>query len=326
METPIHKPLDRTGRNVDSPEPHAIRDNKIAMRWSLGIGLIMFCMKVYAFYMTQSAAILSDAAESVVHVFAVAFAAYSLWLSTKPADQTHLYGHDRISFFSAGFEGAMIVMAAIYIIYESVMKWIRGLYLENIEAGTAFIVIATVVNGLLGWYLVRKGKKNNSIILIANGKHVLTDSWTSLGVIVGLVLTMITGWLPFDPIVAILVAGNILWSGGKLMRQSIGGLMDEADPEVHDKITAILEKETSKYSIVYHDVRHRNAGNKLHIEFHLLFHKELTIYEAHEKATLIEQVIAKSFPVVTEITTHLEPIEGHNEVHMRWVDEQKNKP
>ncbi|MBL7962110.1 cation diffusion facilitator family transporter, partial [bacterium] len=207
----------------------------------------------------QSAAILSDAAESVVHVLAVSFAAYSLWLSTKPADKTHLYGHDRISFFSAGFEGAMIIMAAIYIIYESVMKWIRGLYLENIEVGTFFIIAATLINGLLGWYLVSKGKKNNSLILIANGKHVLTDSWTSFGVIAGLVLTMITGWLPFDPIVAILVALNILWSGGKLIRQSVGGLMDEADPEVHKKITAILEQETKKHSIVFHDVRHRNA-------------------------------------------------------------------
>lgn len=326
MDTPIHKPQDDAGVLSESAATQAIYDNKTAMRWSLWIGLSMFCMKIYAFYITQSAAILSDAAESVVHVFAVAFAAYSLWLSTKPADKTHLYGHDRISFFSAGFEGAMIVMAAIYIIYEAVMKWIHGLYLENIEAGTSFIVVATVVNGLLGWYLVRKGRKNNSLILVANGKHVLTDSWTSLGVIVGLVLTMITGWLPFDPIVAILVALNILWSGGKLMRQSVGGLMDEADPEVHDKITSILEQETSKHSIIFHDVRHRNAGNKLHIEFHLLFHKDLTIYEAHEKATLIEQVIARSFPVVTEITTHLEPIEGHNEVHMKWAEEQRKSP
>lgn len=326
MDTPIHKPQADFSLNADLGTSQAIHDNKIAMRWSLGIGLSMFFMKIYAYYITQSAAILSDAAESVVHVFAVAFAAYSLWLSTKPADKTHLYGHDRISFFSAGFEGAMIVMAAIYIIYESVLKWIHGLYLENIEAGTSFIIIATIVNGLLGWHLVRKGKKNNSIILVANGKHVLTDSWTSLGVIVGLILTMITGWMPFDPIVAIMVAINILWSGGKLMRQSIGGLMDEADPEVHNKITSILEKETSKNSIIFHDVRHRNAGNKLHIEFHLLFHKDLTIAEAHEKATLIEQAIAKSFTMITEITTHLEPIEGHNEVHMKWMEEQKNKP
>jgi cation diffusion facilitator family transporter len=256
-------------------------------------------------------------------VLAVSFAAYSLWLSTKPADPSHLYGHDRISFFSAGFEGAMIVMAAVYIIYESVMKWIRGLHLQNIETGTFFIVLATVINGLLGWYLVSRGKRNNSLILVANGKHVLTDSWTSFGVILGLVLTIVTGWLPFDPIVAILVALNILWSGGKLMRQSIGGLMDEADPEVHNKILSILEQETSKHSIVFHDVRHRNAGNKLHIEFHLLFHKDLTIAEAHEKATIIEKAIAKAFPVITEVTSHLEPIEGHNEIHMKREDEKK---
>ncbi|KAB2880702.1 cation transporter [bacterium] len=326
LDTPIHKPQTDTSSAAISATPQAHHDNKIAMRWSLGIGLSMFFMKIYAFYITQSAAILSDAAESVVHVLAVSFAAYSLWLSTKPADKTHLYGHDRISFFSAGFEGAMIIMAAIYIIYESVMKWIRGLYLENIEVGTFFIVAATLINGLLGWYLVTKGKKNNSLILIANGKHVLTDSWTSFGVIAGLVLTIITGWLPFDPIVAILVALNILWSGSKLIRQSVGGLMDEADPEVHKKITSILEQETKKHSIVFHDVRHRNAGNKLHIEFHLLFHKDMTIAAAHEKATLIEQVLAKSFPMVTEITTHLEPIEGHNEVHMVWMEEKKNKP
>jgi cation diffusion facilitator family transporter len=325
MDTLTQKPLGHKELSADSVDFQVIQDNKIAMRWSLWIGLAMFGMKIYAYYITQSAAILSDAAESVVHVLAVSFAAYSLWLSTKPADPSHLYGHDRISFFSAGFEGAMIVMAAVYIIYESVMKWIRGLYLQNIETGTFFIVIATAINGLLGWYLVSRGKRNNSLILVANGKHVLTDSWTSFGVILGLVLTIVTGWLPFDPIVAILVALNILWSGGKLMRQSIGGLMDEADPEVHSKILSILEQETSKHSIVFHDVRHRNAGNKLHIEFHLLFHKDLTIAEAHEKATMIEKAIAKAFPVITEVTSHLEPIEGHNEIHMKRED-KKNKP
>jgi cation diffusion facilitator family transporter len=326
IDAPIHKPQYNNGLIADALSPQTVRDNKVAMRRSLGIGVSMFFMKIYAFYITQSAAILSDAAESVVHVLAVSFAAYSLWLSIKPADNSHLYGHDRISFFSAGFEGAMIVMAAIYIIYESVMKWVHGLYIQNIATGTFFIIAATLINGLLGWYLVRKGEKNNSLILVANGKHVLTDSWTSFGVIIGLILTMATGWLPFDPIVAIMVATNILWSGGKLMRQSIGGLMDEADPEVHNKITSILVQETSKYGVVFHDVRHRNAGSKLHIEFHLLFHKDLTIAEAHEQATLIEQALAKSFAMVTEITTHLEPIEGHNEVHMKWMEEQKNKP
>ncbi|MBX7152113.1 cation diffusion facilitator family transporter [bacterium] len=311
---PIHKPV----QSLTSEQAlKAARETRIAMRWSLAIGFLMLTMKVYAYAITQSAAILSDAAESVVHVLAVSFAAYSLWLSSVPADKSHPYGHDRISFFSAGFEGAMIVMAALYIIYEAVMKWIHGLYLENIEAGTFFVILATVINGVLGWYLVYQGKKHHSLILEANGKHVLTDSWTSFGVIVGLVLTWTTGWLPFDPMVAILVATNILWSGGKLMRRSIGGLMDESDPEVDRKLNKILADETAKYGIQFHDVRHRNAGTKWLIEFHLLFPKDIPISQAHEQATHIELAISKAFPVETEITSHLEPLEGHNEVHMK---------
>ncbi len=156
---------------------------RTAMRWSLSIGLLMLVMKCYAFYITGSAAILSDAAESVVHVLAVAFAAWSLRVSLKPADESHMYGHDRITFFSAGFEGAMIILAALYIIYESIHKWMVGITIDELGAGTLFTVAATIINGALGWFLVARGKKYNSLVLIANGKHVLTDSWTSLGVI-----------------------------------------------------------------------------------------------------------------------------------------------
>ncbi|TDJ03351.1 MAG: cation diffusion facilitator family transporter [Caldithrix sp.] len=136
----------------------AARPLKFAMRLSLGVGLLMLIIKIYASVITGSAAILSDAAESVVHVFAVSFAAFSLWLSMKPADKTHLYGHDRISFFSAGFEGAMIIIAALYIIFGSVEKWRTGFPLENIEQGIGFVVLATVINGGLGWYLIRQGR------------------------------------------------------------------------------------------------------------------------------------------------------------------------
>src|SRR5438093_12051219 len=174
-----------------------------AMRLSLGVGFFMLLTKLYAYYITGSAAILSDAAESIVHVFAVSFAAFSLRLSLKPADDDHPYGHDRISFFSAGFEGAMIALAAAYIIFQATLKWLGGLALENIDAGAGFIALATVINGGLGWYLVRLGKKYHSIVLEANGKHVVTDCWTSLGVVVALGLTLWTRWLPFDPISAI---------------------------------------------------------------------------------------------------------------------------
>ena len=293
----------------------AARPLKFAMRLSLGVGLLMLIIKIYASVITGSAAILSDAAESVVHVFAVSFAAFSLWLSMKPADKTHLYGHDRISFFSAGFEGAMIIVAGLYILYESIEKWLTGQYLENIEQGIGFIMLATVINGGLGWYLIRQGKKYHSIILEANGKHVLTDSWTSLGVIVALLLTLWTGWLPFDPIIAIIVATNILLSGAKLVRRSIGGLMDEADPNINKKLREILQQESEKYDVQFHHLRHRNAGNKLIIEFHLLFHKDVPISKAHEQATIIERTIMNSISMQTEVTSHLEPIEGHDEAH-----------
>ena len=291
-----------------------------AMRLSLGVGFFMLLTKLFAYYLTGSAAILSDAAESIVHVFAVSFAAYSLRLSLKPADRDHLYGHDRISFFSAGFEGAMITLAAVFIIYEAVYKWMRGLALQNIDLGAGFIALAAAINGALGWYLVRMAKKYHSIVLEANGKHVLTDCWTSLGVVVALALTLWTGWLPFDPIIAILVALNILWSGGKLMRRSIGGLMDEADPQTDGKLKTILETETRKCQIQFHHLRHRNTGNKINVEFHLVFPRYTSIASAHEEATRIEGEIKKAFPFPVEVISHLEPVEGHDKAHEKLLE------
>ena len=306
-----------------APESHTkrsvqdIRRMSFAMKLSLSVGFFMLIIKIYAYLITGSTAILSDAAESVVHVLAVTFAAYSFNLSLKPPDEQHKYGHDRVSFFSAGFEGAMIVLAAIYIIYEAIHKWLGGLALEHIDTGTYFIILATIINGGLGWYLVYQGKKYHSIVLEANGKHVLTDSWTSLGVIIGLTLTMLTGWLPFDPILAIIVAANILWTGGKLMRRSIGGLMDETDPKIDAAITQLLTREATKYRLEFHGLRHRNAGTKLMIEFHLLFHENISLAKAHEQATLIEQEIHKQFPQEVEVISHLEPAEGHDEFHKK---------
>ena len=287
-----------------------------AIRLSLGIGLCMLIMKTYAYYITGSAAILSDAAESVVHNVAVMFAAYSLRLSLKPPDSGHPYGHDRVSFFSAGFEGMMIVLAAVYIIYESIHKWMVGLSIENLNSGIWFVTVATVVNGLLGWYLVHRGRKFHMIVLEANGKHVLTDSWTSLGVIVGLLLTKLTGWLPFDPIVAILVGTNILFSGGRLMRRSIGGLMDESDPDIHASLEKILTDGDKRYGVRHHDLRHRNTGNKLFIEFHVLFKNDVALADAHEIATTLEEDIRAAFPYPVEVLTHLEPQQSHHNEHV----------
>ena len=288
---------------------------RFAMRLSLGVGFFMFCSKLAAYWITGSAAILSDAAESVVHVIAVSFAAYSLWLSLKPPDRSHLYGHDKIAFFSAGFEGAMIVVAAIYIIYVSLQKWIAGLRLENLGVGTGLIALAAVINGALGFYLLSIGKKHGSLILEANGRHVLTDCWTSVGVIAGLVLAMVTGWLEFDPLVAILVALNILWSGGKLIRRSIGGLMDEVDPVVETRLKNLLDRLTAQAGLQYHGLRHRSTGSILWVEFHLLFPADTSLAAAHALATQVEEEVEREWLGRVEVLTHLESLDDHASVH-----------
>lgn len=301
-----------------NPESNSIAysQQRFAIRLSLAVGFLMLAGKTFAYTITGSVAILSDAAESVVHVIAVGFAAFSLWLSLKPADHSHLYGHEKISFFSAGMEGMMIVIAAFYIIYTSIAKWMTGLQLQNLETGALVTAAAAVVNAFLGWYLVRQGRRSRSLVLVANGKHVLTDSWTSFAVIVGLLMVMWTGWLPFDPIIAIAAAINILWSGGRLIRQSVGGLMDEADPVFERQLRQALDLETQKRGLWYHEVRYRHSGTSMWVEFHLLFPRGSFIEEAHWKATEIEAALKEVLPVSLNIITHLEPREEHDQTHV----------
>jgi len=286
-----------------------------AMALSLAIGLLMFVIKVGAYLLTGSAAILSDAAESVVHVAAVIFAAYSLRLSYKPADESHLYGHAKISYFSAGFEGAMIILAAIYIIYVSVHKWMIGLSLENLGFGVVLTGAAAAINGALGAYLVWLGRRKNSIILEANGKHVLTDCWTSLAVLVGLGLVVVTGWLPFDPICGMIMACNILASGAGLIKSSCAGLMDRADPEIQKRLTDLLTRESGKQGLTYHHLRHRNLGDAHWVEVHLVFPAGSSLAQSHREATRIEQLIQQSLEPRAYVTTHLECASDHDELH-----------
>jgi cation diffusion facilitator family transporter len=297
--------------------PRAPAPELWVLRLSLGVGIGMLLIKCFAYAITGSAAIFSDAAESVVHNVAVGFALFSLWYSARPADRNHPYGHDKIDFFSAGFEGALIVLAACYIIYEAMRKWIGGLVLENLSAGLWLTVAAFAVNGALGGFLVWRGRKTNSIIVEANGRHVLTDSWTSLGVIVGLILAQATGWKPFDPICAIAVACNILLSGASLMRRSFRGLMDEADPEIDRAVRAALDEEIGKYGVQFHDLKHRRAGRVTWVELHLLFPDETPLWLAHAQATEIEDAIEARLGPDTRVSTHLEPAHDHARVHGR---------
>jgi cation diffusion facilitator family transporter len=292
-----------------------LRDAYFAMRLSLIVGLAMLIGKVTLYLMTHSAAIFSDAAESVVHVIAVGFASFSLRLSTKSASPQFLYGYERITFFSAGFEGAMIMVAAIAILYESIRKWITGLQLEHLGSGALLVLIAGIVNASLGYYLLRTGRRTSSLILEADGKHVLTDSWTSFGVVGGLGLVMLTHWKPFDPLVAIAVAANILWSGGHLVWRSAVGLLDYSDPNTGREIRAKLDAICSELAIQYHGVRFRTTGYRLIVEVHLLFPHLTSVSEAHRLATILEERLPAELEMPAEVTTHLESLEDHADVH-----------
>jgi cation diffusion facilitator family transporter len=292
-----------------------VRHMRFAMQLSLVVGVLMLLGKVTAYYLTHSAAILSDAAESVVHVVAVGFAAFSLRLSGKPAAPQFLYGYERITFFSAGFEGAMIILAAIVILTAAIEKWIAGLALENLGAGALLVIGAGVVNAALGYYLLRMGRRNRSLILEADGKHVLTDSWTSFGVVAGLGLVMLTHWKPLDPLVAIAVAANILWSGGHLMWRSAVGLLDYGDPATGRKIRERLDRICGELGLNYHGVRFRTTGYREIIEVHLLFPHLTPVGEAHRLATLLEERLPKELGIPAEVITHLESLEDHADVH-----------
>lgn len=292
-------------------------DAWFAMKLSLFVGVLMLVGKSAAYLLTGSSAILADTAESVVHVVAIAFAAFSLRLSTKPAAPTFLYGYERISFFSAGFEGAMIVLAAFAIIVTSVRQWLEGLRLENLGAGTLLVLAAALINAVLGWYLLRTGRRVNSLILEANGKHVLTDSWTSFGVILALVLVLLTRWLPFDPLIAIAVALNILWSGGHLIWRSAQGLLDYSDPNAGREIREKLDAICAELGVAYHGLRFRTTGYRQLIEVHLLFPRDTSVGDAHRLATAVEERLPSELPMPAEVVTHLESEEDHEKVHSR---------
>ena len=277
---------------------------------SLVIGFLMFFGKTGAYFLTGSAAVLSDALESVVHIIATSFAFYSLIVSSKPPDPEHPYGHGKISFFSAGFEGAMIIIAAISILYYAIHDIIFGREISSLDTGAFIITGASVVNLLLGWYLIRIGKKTKSIILIADGKHVLTDSITSFGAVAALILVLLTDITLFDPVVAIILALNILWTGKDLVRESIGGLINEQDKNTIKDIAAAVdaERKSNPAWIDLHRLRYWKSGDRLMVDFHLTVPYYSSVDESHNLAINIENLLKENLDTPElELLVHLDP-------------------
>lgn len=288
---------------------------KKALIISLVVSSISLSIKISAFFVTGSTAALSDAAESVVHFFAVMFVVYGYYLSLKPADEDHHYGHERVEFLSVGAEGAIIIVAGFTIIYHAVMSAITGIEITNMDAGIIMLIVAALINLFLGSYVIRVGRKHNNMIAISNGKHTLTDVWTSSGVVLALVLIHYTGWLFVDVAVSFLMASYIMYEGYKLLKFSVRGLMDTRNPEVDRALVHVLENKMPVTIKGWHHLRHRTSGSTTWVELHLVFDDDINLKKAHFDATVVERRLIDALKTDAIITIHLEPEEHHDEAH-----------
>lgn len=288
---------------------------KRALLISLFVSAISLSIKIGAFFVTGSTGALADSAESVVHFFAVIFVVYGYYLSLKPADEDHHYGHERIEFLSVGAEGAIIIAAGITIIYHAVQGMIFGVEIVNLNTGIPMLIAAALINLFLGLYLVRTGKKHSSMLAISNGKHTLTDVWTSAGVVISLVLISFTGWLFLDIIVSLVIAGYISFEAYKLLRYSIAGIMDTRDEEIDAALKEVLEGKLPGNIVDWHHLRHRTAGKTTWVELHLVFADSISLEKAHADATILERKLIDSLKHDAVVTIHLEPKNTHDKAH-----------
>ncbi len=277
---------------------------------SIGAAVTTIALKMGAYAITGSVGLLSDALESVVNLVAAIVALVALTIAARPPDRSHPFGHGKVEYFSAGAEGLMIVAAAGMIIWSAVDRLLNPRALEELGIGLAITVGATVINGVVGVLILRAGRRHRSITLVADGKHLLTDVWTSVGVVIGVGVVALTGWLPLDSLVAIAVAVNILWTGGRLVLHSTRGLMDHAMPEEDIAlITRCLRESTSgEPDVRIHGLRTRESGRERFVSMHVLVPGEWTVARGHDVLERIEHRLREELPGVM-VHTHLEPVE-----------------
>jgi len=276
---------------------------------SIAAAVVTILLKFYAFYLTGSMGFFSDALESFVNLFAAVVALIMLTISAKPADKEHEYGHSKAEYFSSAIEGALIVLAALSILLSAVPRLFDPKPLTNIDIGLVFSLAASLVNLTVSLVLIHNGKKKHSLVLEADGKHLMTDVWTSAGVIAGILVVRFTGIYIFDPIIAIVVAINIIYTGYQLISRSASGLMDASiSEEAVKKITAYLDSLKAE-NIEYHSLMTRQAGQRMFISVHLLVPGWWTVKKGHDYADLIEQSIEDMFEEPVNVSTHIEPID-----------------
>ncbi len=276
---------------------------------SVAAALVTILLKYYAFHATGSMGFLSDALESFVNLFAALFALLMLHISRKPADQEHEFGHGKAEYFSSAVEGALILVAAFTIIRSAAPRLVDPVALENIGTGLLFSLLASLVNLAVGLVLINNGKKKKSLLVEADGRHLMTDVYTTVGVILGIILVQVTGWLIIDPIIAILVALNIIYSGYRLIVRSARELMDATIPEDElERVTAYLDS-LGEREIEYHSLLTRMSGPRRFISMHLLVPGEWSVKRGHDCADEVEETIITMFREPVTVSTHIEPVE-----------------
>lgn len=274
--------------------------------FSLLLGVVVLLLKGGAYLLTGSVALYSDALESIINVVAAAAALTALWVARRPADAEHPYGHHKAEYFSAVLEGALIVFAALNIIYTAAQELRAPKPLEALGLGLAVSGAATVINLLYGVYLIRTGKRLRSPALVADGEHLMSDVTTSVGVLVGVGLVALTGWRVLDPLCAILVALNILWVGYRLVSRSLNSLLDQAaPPDVRAEIKRLVGLH-AEGALEAHDFRTRHAGSTTFIDFHLVVPGSMTVDQAHAICDRLEAIIEQQL-TDCEVTIHVEP-------------------
>jgi cation diffusion facilitator family transporter len=265
-------------------------------------------LKFGAYALTGSVGLLSDAVESSVNVVAALTALFALWYATRPVDRSHNYGHQKIELFASAVEGVLILVAAASIGWYAVARLLDPQALESVGLGSVITLVATAVNFAVARLLLREAAEHDSIVLAADGRHLMTDVWTSLGVLVGILLVQFTGVERLDPLVALLIAANIVRTGVDLLRTAFDGLMDRALPASEvDAVRAAIEAELEP-GATFHALRTRRAGSRRFVDLHLLVPGRLSVAQGHELANRIERAVAGALPGA-ETTVHVEPVE-----------------
>lgn len=278
-----------------------------AVAISLAVSVLLLAAKYQAYLLTGSTAILSDALESIVNVVAAVFGLGGIIFAGRPADRNHPYGHGKIEFFSAAFEGGLIAFAAVLIVYEVILSLVRGPALRALDVGVSIVLGAGFVNLLLGWYLIRTGRKYESLTLVADGRHVLSDFYTSAGIVIGLLLVRFTGLAWLDPVAAAVVALNLLWTGFRLVRVAAGGLLDEEDPALLDRLLKVLQPHLGEGVIRIHHLRAIRAGRFHHVDAHLVVPEFWTVERSHDLAEDLGERVMKELGAEGEMTLHTDP-------------------